>query len=73
MTRLKAVIGIPGAYLIKHFYYIGLKEWQSDEKKERLIDVFLSMQDDMKAILNYFRIDYDKTELKAREVIRKHM
>ena len=57
----------------KHFYYIGLKEWQSDEKKERLIDVFLSMQDDMKAILNYFRIDYDKTELKAREVISKHM
>ena len=57
----------------KHFYYIGLKEWQSDEKKERLIDVFLSMQDDMKAILNYFRIDYDKTELKAREVISKHI
>ena len=57
----------------KHFYYIGLKEWQSDEKKERLIDVFLSMQDDMKAILDYFRIDYDKTELKAREVISKHI
>lgn len=57
----------------KHFYYIGLKEWQSDEKKERLIDVFLSMQDDMKAILNYLRINYDKTELKARDVISKHI
>ena len=58
---------------IKHFYYVGLKEWQSDEKKERLIDVFLSMQDDMKAILDYFRIGYDKTELTARELINKHI
>jgi len=58
---------------VKHFYYVGLKEWQSDEKKERLIDVFLSMQDDMKAILNYFRIDYDKTKLTARKLIIKHM
>ena len=58
---------------IKHFYYVGLKEWQSNEKKERLIDVFLSMQDDMKAILDYFRIGYDKTELTAREVISKHI
>ncbi|MBR6394725.1 MAG: Fic family protein [Ruminococcus sp.] len=58
---------------VKHFYYVGLKEWQSDEKKERLIDVFLSMQDDMKAILDYFRIGYDKTELTAREVISKHI
>ena len=58
---------------IKHFYYVGLKEWQSDEKKERLIDVFLSMQDDMKAILDYFRIGYDKTELTSRELINKHI
>ena len=58
---------------VKHFYYVGLKEWQSDEKKERLIDVFLSMQDDMKAILDYFRIGYDKTELTARELINKHI
>ena len=58
---------------VKHFYYVGLKEWQSDEKKERLIDVFLTMQYDMKAILDYFRIGYDKTELKARELINKHI
>ncbi len=58
---------------VKYFYYVGLKEWQSDEKKERLIDVFLSMQDDMKAILDYFRIGYDKNELTAREVISKHI
>jgi len=58
---------------VKHFYYVGLKEWQSDEKKERLIDVFLSMQDDMKAILKYFRIGYDKTEPTTREIINKHI
>lgn len=58
---------------VKHFYYVGLKECQSDEKNERLIDVFLSMQDDMKAILDYFRIGYDKTEFTAREIINKHI
>ena len=42
-------------------------------EKRTLIDVFLSMQDDMKAILNYFRIDYDKTEHTATEVISKHI
>lgn len=31
------------------------------------------MQDDMKAILDYFRIDYDKTELTARDLISKHI
>ena len=58
---------------IKHFYYVGLKEWQTDNKKERLLDVCLTMQDDMKAILDYFRIDYDKTELTSRELINKHI
>jgi Fic family protein len=58
---------------IKHFYYVGLKEWQLEEKKRRLLDVCLSMQDDMKSILNYFRIDYDKTELTSRELINKHI
>lgn len=56
----------------KHFYYIGLKEWQIDEKKNRLLDVFLSMQDDMKTVLDYFRIGYDKTELTARMLCDKH-
>ena len=42
-------------------------------REKRLIDVFLSMQDDMKAILDYFRIGYDKTELTATEVISKHI
>lgn len=56
----------------KHFYYVGLKEWQLDSKKIRLIDVFLSMQDDMKTILDYFRINYDKTDVTARELIEKH-
>lgn len=56
----------------KHFYYVGLKEWQIDSKKNRLLDVFLSMQDDMKTILDYFRINYDKTDMSARELIQKH-
>jgi hypothetical protein len=37
----------------------------------RLIDVFLESQDDMKAALDYFRIDYDRTEGIARELINK--
>ena len=56
----------------KMFYYMGLKEWQTDDKKERLLDVFLSMQDDMKCILDYFEIEYDKSEIRARDLIQKH-
>ena len=56
----------------KMFYYMGLKEWQIDGKKERLLDVFLSMQDDMKCILDYFEIEYDKSVTKARELLQKH-
>ena len=56
----------------KIFYYKGLKEWQVDGKKERLLDVFLSMQDDMKCILDYFEIAYDKSEMRARDLIQKH-
>ncbi len=53
----------------KMFYYMGLKEWQTQEKKNRLIDVFLSAQDDMKAVLDYFGIDYDRTELTCRDIL----
>lgn len=53
----------------KMYYYMGLKEWQTEEKKNRLIDVFLSAQDDMKVILDYFHIDYDHTELSCRDVL----
>lgn len=56
---------------MKHFYYAGLKEWQIQQKYTRLIDVFLESQDDMKADLDYFRIDYDRTEVTARELINK--
>ena len=57
--------------LMKHFYYAGLKEWQIGQKYARLIDVFLESQDDMKAALDYFRIDYDHIEVTARELINK--
>lgn len=56
----------------KMFYYMGLKEWQVDSKKDRLLDVFLSMQDDMKSILDYFEIEYDKSEMRTRDLIQKH-
>lgn len=56
----------------KMFYYMGLKEWQVDGKKERLLDVFLSMQDDIKCILDYFEIGYDHSEILARDLIQKH-
>ena len=56
----------------KMFYYMGLKEWQIEGKKERLLDVFLSMQDDMKSILDYFEIEYDKSETKARDLLQGH-
>lgn len=41
---------------IKHFYYLGLKEWRANH--ERLRDTCLSAQDQMKAILDYFNIPY---------------
>lgn len=53
----------------KGYYYRGLKEWQSDGEKGFLIDTCLMMQDKMKSILDYFRIDYDKTELTAQELL----
>lgn len=56
----------------KMFYYKWLNEWQADNKSERLLDVFLSMQDDMKCILDYFEIEYDKTDIRARDLLQKH-
>lgn len=56
----------------KLFYYMGLKEWQLDNKPNRLLDVFLLMQDDMKGVLDYFEIEYDNIEMTARELISKH-
>lgn len=56
----------------KYFYYVGLKEWQVDEKQNRLLDVFLSMQDGMKAVLDYFRIEYDQSDVTSRQLIEKH-
>ncbi len=57
----------------KLFYYKGLKEWQLWQKSERLLDVFLSMQDDMKCILDYFEIEYDKEDIRTRDLIQKHI
>ena len=56
----------------KIFYYKGLKEWETENKPNSLIDVFLSMQDDMKAVLDYFKIGYNDIQETARELIKKH-
>lgn len=56
----------------KMFYYMGLKEWQQEHQPNRLLDVFLSMQDDMKAVLDYFEILYPHLEQTSRELIAKH-
>lgn len=54
---------------LKLFYYKGLKEWQTENKKERLIDTLLLAQSDVKAALDYFEIQYDTTTPKANELI----
>ena len=43
---------------LKMFYYRGLKEWE--QEKGYLIDTCLAAQDQFKAYLDYFRIEYDK-------------
>lgn len=53
----------------KMYYYMGLKEWQTEGKNERLVSVFLSSQNYMKALMDYFKIDYDHTELKYKDVL----
>lgn len=56
----------------KQFYYQGLSEWQLDGKKMRLLDVLLSAQDEVKQLLDFFEIAYDRTELTAREILSRH-
>ena len=41
---------------IKIFYYKGLNEWPKNH--ERLTDTCLAAQDQMKAVLDYFKISY---------------
>ena len=43
---------------LKMFYYRGLKEWK--QEKGYLIDTCLAAQDQFKAYLDYFRIEYKK-------------
>lgn len=55
----------------KAFYYRGLKEWQDNGEKGYLVDTCLMMQDKMKTILNYFKIEYDKTEINSKDILSK--
>ncbi len=54
----------------KMFYYMGLKEWQTENKNERLINVFLSSQDCIKEFMDYFGIDYDRTSISYKDIIK---
>lgn len=54
----------------KGYYYRGLKEWQNGGEKGYLIDTCLAMQDKMRGILDYFRIDYDRTEFSMQEILK---
>ncbi len=41
----------------KLFYYMGLKEWQTEGKTGRLMETVRLMQDDMESVLRYFDIE----------------
>lgn len=56
----------------KMFYYLGLQEWQTEDKPMRLLDVFLSAQDDMSGVLDYFDIVYPKQKDSARTLLMQH-
>lgn len=55
----------------KGYYYHGLKEWQKNGEKGFLIDTCLLMQDNMKLILDYFQIDYDKTLINRKMLLER--
>ncbi len=48
----------------KGYYYRGLKEWQTGGERGYLRDTCLSMQDNMKGMLEYYRIEYSGEHLK---------
>lgn len=48
-------------------YYRGLKEWQTGGEREYLRDTCLLMQDNMKSILDYYKIEYSKESPTSQE------
>lgn len=57
----------------KMFYYMGLKEWQTEENDERLITVFLAEQDYMEKVLQYFQVEYNRDATKYSDVVSNHL
>ena len=57
----------------KMFYYIGLKEWQTQQSDERLINVLLAAQDSMERVLQYFEVDYTRDASQYKDVVSKHL
>ncbi|MBQ9604903.1 MAG: Fic family protein [Firmicutes bacterium] len=53
----------------KMYYYRGLREWENGEKGY-LADTCLTMQDYMKKTLDYFKIEYDKTEYTSKDILK---
>jgi Fic family protein len=53
----------------KMFYYMGLKQMQTGNDSERLINVFLSSQDDTEQALKYFGITYSRPQRTYSDVI----
>ena len=53
----------------KMYYFRGLREWE-DGEKGYLADTCLTMQDNMKKVLDSFGIDYDKTEYTSKDILK---
>ena len=51
----------------KGYYYRGLKEWQTGGERGYLRDTCLLMQDNMKSILDYYKIEYSKESPTSQE------
>ncbi len=56
----------------KMFYYLGLKEWQTQHSDERLISVFLASQDYSESVLKYFNIAHQREAVTYSDVIKQH-
>lgn len=55
----------------KSSYYKGLEAWQTGGYKGNLVDFCLMMQDNMKELLDYLRIDYDKTIITVNDILKE--
>ena len=57
---------------LKQFYYKGIEEWSNENLDERLINVFLSAQENTIRDLKYFEIDFTMKEQTYKDIIKSH-